>query len=66
MNHQSRLNESGKCSRCGKSKPITDLNGYDPFKPGPFQFAKAYCRRLADCESTYAQGLLKELAEKLR
>lgn len=48
------------CSRCGKTKDLNDLNGYDYFNNDS---SHAYCRRLIECDSKEAQEILDWLIE---
>ncbi len=51
-------NTEYKCSRCGQLKHIDELNGYDPMT---HDYSKAYCRRLADCNSGEADKIVRRI-----
>lgn len=52
-------NGHAKCCRCGQTKPLAELNGFDPLQA---DYSRAYCRRLAACRSTESAGLMDGLA----
>jgi hypothetical protein len=66
MNDQaSVIKERPRCSKCGKIKPIRELNGCDPAAPKGQQYKNAYCRKIIDCKSNHAKTLIDEMRKGL-
>ena len=58
--------DAAHCSKCGKLRPISELNGYDPLASTPIEkYEYAYCRRLVDCSGDDAQAAIDELLQAL-
>ena len=54
-----------RCSRCGKFKPIEELNGYNPIAPVGQKYKNAYCVKLTECDSEEAMALLESILRDL-
>jgi|GEM_PF-1944918 len=57
--NQARLHS---CSLCGAQRPASELNGLDPITGDN---SRAYCRRIAQCQSDEAQAALDWVTAKL-
>lgn len=52
------------CSQCGSSHKPSELNG-SFLKDGSWDYSKAYCSRLAQCDSKEANSQIDDLLENL-
>ncbi|MDM8538484.1 hypothetical protein QUF70_17145 [Desulfobacterales bacterium HSG17] len=44
-----------KCSLCGETRKIQDLNGINPLPPIEQKYLKAFCKNVFDCDSDGAR-----------
>ncbi len=56
------MTQKAKCSRCGVEKPTSELNGYDPINN---DYSRAYCIRIAQCDSQEAKATLNKVFDAL-
>ena len=54
-----------RCSRCGQVKPLSELNGYNPFAPVGEKYTRAYCMKIAECDSEVARAAIEKLRAAL-
>ncbi len=54
------MTQKAKCSLCGVEKPVGELNGYDPINNN---YSRAYCIRIAECDSPEAKATLNKVLD---
>ncbi len=50
-----------RCCKCGALRSDDELNGYDPITK---DYSRAYCRKIANCQSKEIDELFKRVAEE--